>query len=137
MLRFLQSAAMIGAAVLCLLFSGCGAEDEGVTVRGRVTDNGQPLRGGGSSLAQLEFRNYGGGEASAKSLMDTRTVALNEDGSYEVTLPKGEYFIVVQQFDEYRGPNKLAAVFPPDKSPLKKTIDSSQELDIEVKEYRK
>src|SRR5688572_19361890 len=92
MLRFLQSAAILGAAAMCLLLSGCGAEDEGVTVRGRVTDNGQPLRGGGASLAQLEFRNYGGGEASAKNLVDTHTAALNEDGSFEITLPKGEYF---------------------------------------------
>lgn len=138
MLRFVQSSATLGVVALCLLLSGCGSgEEEGVTVKGRVTDNGQPLRGGGPSLAQLEFRNYDGGDATAKNLVDTRSVALNEDGSFEITLPKGEYSIVVQQFEQYRGPNKLDAVFPGDKSPLKKKIDSNQELNIEVKEYRK
>ena len=83
--------------VLAILAAGCGDANPVYPVRGRVTFDGKPLRGGGS-IAFVPVGNQAGKTAGGE---------IAEDGTYELTTYKpgdgsmaGEFRVVITQVTE-------------------------------------
>jgi hypothetical protein len=121
----------------CLVCLGCGSdEEERFTVTGKVTDNGQPLQVGSDGILRIEFLRYEGSDES-KKVLDAPSSSLDAQGQYSVSVPVGQYAIAVVHHPQYRGPNQLESVFPGVNSPLTRTIEEDQQLDIEIGDFRK
>jgi len=127
----LSSARTPGIAFLvCLLAIGCG--DGGrVTVKGKVTKGGQPLKVSEKGMVQLRLVSQGADKA-------THTAKVEPDGSFTVkgadgkAIPQGKYKVAVVATDPYpTGKDVLDGKFSEDKTPITRDV-TGQSLDIDL-----
>lgn len=71
----------VGVLLVCASMAGCGKSESGTKVRGKITYNGQPVTTGLINFLAAGSRPMGG--------------AIQADGTYEFTLPAGEYQVRV------------------------------------------
>jgi hypothetical protein len=115
-------------ALLCSLLVGCG---KGVVVKGKVTDNGQPLTVSDKGVLTIAFH----ADDTTKAVYPAD---VKKDGTFEVPgpekkgVPPGKYHIVIQQMDPYPKTDKLKGKFAPGKTAIVREVAPGKEIDIDV-----
>jgi hypothetical protein len=128
LMRTLYGWSLAGAGLIfCLMLSGCGGPS---TVRGKLTNGGQPLTVSDKGVIVMSFSPEGAPPPGFGA-------DVKPDGTFEVKGPEnkgvapGKYRISVQQFDPYPGNDKLDGKFAPGKSPIIRDIKGGS-LDIDL-----
>ncbi len=117
--------------IAILLLTGCEHSDP--VIKGKVTNDGQALQVSDQGDIQIEFIQEEAGSLTGQAFM----ASLEPDGSYELTVPPGDYRVAVQQLDPYPNVDKLKGKFDQQKTPIKKKLQGDETLDIELSEYAK
>lgn len=112
--------------------SGCGSKL--VTVKGKLTKDGQPLEVSDRGAVMITFIPYveGGSEAA-----EGHSAPVMKDGSYHVLgrygkgIAPGKYRIAVQHLDPYPRNDKLKGEFSTSQSPIIREVTGA-DLDIDL-----
>ncbi|RCS40595.1 hypothetical protein DTL42_24810 [Bremerella cremea] len=114
-------------AAALFLIAGCEKTDP--LIQGKLTNDGQALQVSEKGDIQVEFVQDGTGQSYLASV--------KPDGSYELTVPPGDYKVAIQQLDPYPNVDKLKGKFSQKKTPIKKKLEGGETFDIELSEYAK
>ena len=124
----------LGASILLLamLVSGCGFHEKSITVRGRVTDGGTPLKSTPVlGRVRVQFILQTG---VPKQLVDPKDALVDQDtGTFEVQVLAGKYRIAVYHLDPIPK-DKLRGRFDAKNSPVIEDIGpDTKEIVIDVR----
>ena len=117
---------------LCLCVVGCGGGGGGVSVKGKVTNKGTPLKVSDKGMVQVTLIPADKPEANKF------TGNVGADGTFTVTspdgkgVPKGKYKVAVHQWDPYPRVDLLKGKYSDTKTTLVRDIDEGKDLDIDV-----
>lgn len=131
--------ALLSISVCCLsVLPGCGQASDTMVVKGRVTQNGQPLavknRELGLGIVRVVF--YQVNDDGSVST-DPHDASADEQGNFVVYgregqgIPPGKYKITVGQFDPYPDVDKLNGQFNLKNSKIIRQV-SGEPLEIDV-----
>jgi hypothetical protein len=122
------------------LVSGCGsgrAEGEGgVTVRGRLLDNGAPLKPLPDEQIRISFVDANGGAVASTADYDANTGTFEITGPSGKGIPAGEYRVeLVSEIYGGDGVNRFEEQFDAEKTPLRATVgvEQGQEFVVDIK----
>ena len=112
--------------LVCLLAIGCGAKK--VTVKGKVTRKGEPLKVSKTGYVSVTLIPADKGEKYT-----TIPIRAESDGSFTAKdVPVGEYKIAIEQFDPNPQTDALAGRFAPAATQIKRKIDGKSEINIDL-----
>jgi hypothetical protein len=132
-MRYLLSCCGLSFA---LLLVGCGAPpDDSIPVRGKLTNNGQPLavQGRDLGLGYVELHFYRMNDDGSVD-KDPADAAVEESGEFTVRgrdgrgLPPGKYKITVRQLDPAPDNDKLGGRFNLENTPLVREVTDEEIL---------
>ena len=127
----------ITLAVLATIL-GCSESKYGlpntVKLKGKLTDNGEPLFVEGLENATGMIRLGFHPVVEGKPIEEVTSTTVDLEGNFEVVdgIEPGEYMITVGQYEPYPQNDLLKGKFGAKKSPIRKTIDGDTELDIDI-----
>lgn len=111
----------------CVMVAGCGAKK--VTVNGKVTRKGEPIKMGTNGYFQVTLipvvekgKNY--------TTIPGRSDA---DGAFVIeNVPAGKYRIAIQQFDPNPQQDALGGQFSEEKTKIVRDIDGKSPIEIDL-----
>jgi len=112
-----------------LLLGGCASSGQGkVKVTGQLLRNDKPLKLKTDVMREMTFYPYE--EKKADKLVNTYPAVVNDDGTFEVSMPPGKYVIALKLLD---GTGDICkGTFTPEKSKLIRDIAGKAPMNIEV-----
>ena len=123
---------------LCAVLGGCGDSSysmpDSVELKGKLTDGGEPLFVEGLENATGMILVGFHAIVDGKPGPETTNAAVDAEGSFEIPqgIEAGEYLITVRQYEPYPQKDLLKGKFSPAKSKIRRTIDGTEPLDIDI-----
>lgn len=131
-------AALVGGVLVSLVSLGCSpdkyARANTVKLKGKLTDNGEPLFVEGlenaTGMIKVGFHPI----VEGRPVEEVTSATVDLEGNFVLTdgIMPGEYLVTVGQFQPYPQNDLLKGKFSVRKSPIRKTIDGDTELDIDI-----
>ncbi len=118
-------------AVSLLACFGCGESVS--TVQGTLTDGGEALQVSDQGDIQIHFIQEENGQLTGQTYM----TSVDSTGHFQAEVPEGSYRVAIQQLDPYPNVDKLKGKFDQKKTPIKQSIKSGDNLDIDLSQYEK
>ena len=115
--------------------TGCAGSggDEGFEVKGRLTQDGQPIQVSDQGTLALNFYEV---TDAGKVGMNSYPGHTTKDGTFTATLPAGKYQVAVEQLDPDK--DKLGGKFSGSNSPVTVQISGPEEsLEIDLSAAKK
>ena len=105
-----------------------------VKLKGKLSDDGKPLIVEGLENATGMIRVGFHPIVEGKPIEEVTSATVDLEGNFEVTdgIEPGEYLITVGQYQPYPQNDLLKGKFGPRKSPIRKTIESDTDLEIDI-----
>ena len=136
----MRARSVIGVLCVCLfaILVGCGdspySMPNAVELTGKLTDGGEPLFVEGLENATGMILVGFHAIVDGKPGPETTNAAVDVDGNFEIPqgIEAGEYLITVRQYEPYPQRDLLKGKFGPAKSKIRRTIDGTEPLDIDI-----